>query len=146
MVIHDYRQDNPYIRSTWLLIFKMPLKFLNISWVSGHISKRETDTTWTTKQAMGSIDSDIFLLNKKHTGEIVDCHTKFPIVKLMDGLTHKIISAEYGLLRKKCWCCTTFVSESFQELCSHLHIHQTVSSSDRHQSNGQAEVCIKLVK
>ena len=50
---------------------------------------------------------DIFQLNNKNYLYIVDYHSKFPVIKRMEGLsaenviaTVKIIFAEYGILHR----------------------------------------------
>ena len=39
-----------------------------------------------------------------------------------------------------------FISEKFEKFCKKLNIEHAASLSYHHQSNGQMETCIKLVK
>ena len=96
---------------------------------------------------------DIFQLNKKYLC-IVDYHSKFPVIKRMEGLsaenlivTMKVIFTEYSILcRLMSHAGSNFVSEKFRGFCSSLNIEQAVSSSYHHQSNGQVKACIKFIK
>ena len=90
---------------------------------------------------------DIFQFNSKKYLCIVDYHSKFLVIKRMEGLsaenliaTVKIIFAEYGILcRLMSDAGSNFVSEKFRSFCSSLKIKQAVLSSYHHQSNGQVE-------
>ena len=83
------------------------------------------DKLWKT------VDADICMLNNKTYFCIVDYHSKFPVMKLMDGLsvdsvikTCIIIFAEYTLSNKiMSDAGTNFVSEKFQESRRHLDIN-----------------------
>ena len=86
---------------------------------------------------------DIFSINNKHYLCIVDYHSMFSVIKQVKGFpadnlikTCKIIFAEYGLPRR-------LISGAGSNF---LDIYHMVSSSCNHQSNGQAEACIKFVK
>ena len=86
----------------------------------------------------------------KHTHK--DYHSEFPTMKLTDDADsfikmYKIIFAAYRLLRKiMSDPGTLFVSEKFWQICQSLNMHQILSSSYNHQTNGQAEACIKFAK
>ena len=75
------------------------------------------------------IGADMFTLNNKHNLCIIDYHSKFPIIKK----TEEDLSG--GSFQIK-----------FKTYCKSLNIQQEFSSSYHHQSNGQVEACIKLVK
>ena len=62
-------------------------------------------------------------------------------------LACKIIFLEYGLPRKIMSDeGSNFISEKFETFCKTLSIECAKSSSFHHQSNGQVQTCIKLVK
>ena len=77
----------------------------------------------------------------------MDYHSKFPVIKRMEGLstesliaTTKIIFAEYGIPCKiMSDPGTNFVSDKFRKFCIRLNIEQAVSSVYHHQSSGQVE-------
>ena len=85
---------------------------------------------------------------------VVDYHSKFPVVKQIDGLTTeslikmcKIIFTEYGFPRRiKSDAGTNFVSKKFKAFYRHLNIHQAISLAYNHQSNGQAEAWVNFIK
>ena len=97
---------------------------------------------------------DIFQLNNKNYLCIVDYHSKFLVIKKMEGLSAenltaavKIIFAEYGIpCRLMSDASSNFVSEKFRSFCSSLNIEQAVSSLYHYQSNGQVQGCIKFIK
>ena len=61
--------------------------------------------------------------------------------------TTKIIFAEYGIPQKiMSDASTNFVSDRFHQFCKAINVEQAVSSLYHHQSNGQVEACIKLIK
>ena len=86
---------------------------------------------------------DIFHLSNKNCLCIVDYHSKFPVIKRMDGLsaeslitTVKVIFAEYGIPhRLMSDAGTNFVSEKFKSFCRSINIEQAMSSLYHHQSN-----------
>ena len=90
------------------------------------------------------LGADIFHFNNKNYLCIVDYHSKFPVIKRMEGLsieslitTTKDIFAEYGIPHKiMSGADTNFVSDKFRKFCSRLNIKQAVSSVYHHQSNG----------
>ena len=96
---------------------------------------------------------DILQLSNKNYLCFVDYHSKFPVIKRMEGLsaenlitTIKIIFADYGILhRLMSDAGSNIVSEKFRSFCSSLNIKQAVSSY-HHQSNRQVEACIKFIK
>ena len=59
----------------------------------------------------------------------------------------KMIFAKYGLLETIISNSDiNFTSETFRQFCRKMNIQQSITSSYHHQSNGQVEACIKLVK
>ena len=100
------------------------------------------------------LGAGIFQLNNKNYLCVVDYHSKFPVIKRMEGLsaenlitTVKSIVAEYGIpCRLMSDTGSNFVSEKFRGFCSSLNIKQAVSSLYNHQSNRQVEACIKFIK
>ena len=86
------------------------------------------------------LGADVFQLNNKNYLCIIDCHSKFPVVKRMEGLstenlitTAKVIFAEYGILCKfMSDSGTHFISDRFRKFCSSLNIEQAVSSAYHH--------------
>ena len=99
------------------------------------------------------LGADKFQLNSKNYLCIVDYHSKFSVIKKMEGLsseklitTTKVMFAEYGILhRLMSDVGSNFVSEKFRSFCSSLNIKQAVSSLYHHQSNGQVKACIKFI-
>ena len=97
---------------------------------------------------------DIFYLNNKNYLCIIDYHSKFPVIKRMEGLsaesliaTVKVIFVEYGIpCRLMSDAGTNFVSARFRSFCGSLNIEQAMSPSCHHQSNGQVKACIKFIK
>ena len=100
------------------------------------------------------LGADVFHFNNKNYLCIVDYHSKFPIVKRLEGLlaeslitTIKVTFAEYGIPQKVMSDTgTNFVSDKFWQFCKTITVEQAVSLVYHHQSNGQVEVCIKFVK
>ena len=100
------------------------------------------------------LGADIFHLINKNYLCIIDYHSKFPVIKRMEGLsteslitTMKVIFVEYGIPhRLMSDAGINFVSEKIRSFCSRLNIEQAVSSAYHHQSNGQVKTCIKFVK
>ena len=96
----------------------------------------------------------MFTLNNKNYLCIVDCHSKFPVVKKAEDLSTdsfklacKIIFSGCGLPKKiMSDAGGSFVSDKFKLLCKNLSIEQATLSSYHHQSNGQGEACIKFIK
>ena len=88
---------------------------------------------------------DVFHLNNKNYLCVIDYHSKFPVIKRMEGLSTesliaaiKVISAKYGILhRLMSDAGTNFISEKFKRFCSRLNIEQAVSSAHHHQNNGR---------
>ena len=97
---------------------------------------------------------DIFQPSNRNYLCFVDYHSKFLVIKRMEGLsaenlitTVKIIFAEYVIPhRLMSDAGSNFVSEKFRSFCSSLNIEQAVSLLYHHQSNGQVEACIKFTK
>ena len=100
------------------------------------------------------IGTDIFHFKNKHYLCIVDYNSKFPVIKRLEGLsvdnlikTVKTIFAKYGITHKiMSDMGSNFVSDKFQQFCKSVNIEQAISSAYHHQSNGQVEACIKLIK
>ena len=100
------------------------------------------------------LGADVSHFNNKNYWCMVDYHSKFPVIKRMEGLsteslitTIKIIFAEYEIPQKLMSDTgTNFVSDKFRKFCSRLNIEQAVSSAYHNQSNGQVEACIKFIK
>ena len=100
------------------------------------------------------VRADIFHFNNVNYLCVVDYNSKFPIVRKLQGLlTEHLINAvtaifaEYGILQKiMSNAGTNFVSERFRQFCKSINIEQAVSLAYHHQSNGQVEACIKLIK
>ena len=88
------------------------------------------------------LGADVFHFSNNNYLCIVDYHSKFPVIKKMEGLstesliaTAKVIFAEYGIPCKiMSDAGTNYVSDKF---CSRLNIKQAVLSTYHHQSNGQ---------
>ena len=97
---------------------------------------------------------DIFLVNNKMLLCIIDCYNKLPIMKKGSTLAAdevvqmaKMIIAKYGLPKNIFSDAgTNFTSETFRNICKLMNIWQSIISSYHHQSNGQLEAFIKLVK
>ena len=93
-------------------------------------------------------------LNNKNYLCVVDCHSKFSVIKRMEGLsaenlitTVKIIFAEYGIPHKLMPDAgSNFVSEKSRSFYGSINIEQALSSSYHHQSYGHVEACIKFIK
>ena len=100
------------------------------------------------------LGADVFHFNNKNHLCIVDYHSKFPVIKRMEGLstesliaTIKVIFAEYRISHKLMSDAgTNFISDKLRKFCSRLNMEQAVSSAYHHQSNGQVEACIKFIK
>ena len=101
-----------------------------------------------------SVRADFLINNSKHYLCPVDYHSKFLMIKWVEGIntdnpiqTCKIIFSEYELLsRIVSDTGTNSVSQKFENFCKCLSIHHAMSSSYNHQSNRQGEACIKFVK
>ena len=86
----------------------------------------------------------MFTLNNKNYLCIVDCHSKFLVVKRTEDLSAdslilacKIIFSEYGLTKKIMKDTGgNLVSDIFKQFCKHLNKEQAISSSYQYQSNG----------
>ena len=91
------------------------------------------------------LGADTLHFNNKNYLCIVDYHSKFPVVKMMEGpstenliATTKVILAEYGIPCKLMSDAgTNFISDKFKKFCSRLNIEQAVLSANHHQSNRQ---------
>ena len=100
------------------------------------------------------LGAEVFHFNNRNYLCIVDCHSKFPVGKRLEGLstenliiTIKVIFVEYGIPHKiMSDAGANFVSDRFREFFSSLSIKQAVSSAYHHQSNGQVKACIKFIK
>ena len=100
------------------------------------------------------LSTDIFHFNNKNYLCIVDYHSKFPVVKRLEGLsaenlitTIKVIFAAYGILHKlMSGAGKNFVSDKFQKFCSSINVEQVVSSAYHHQTISRVEACIQFIK
>ena len=91
------------------------------------------------------IGADAFQLRKKNYLCIVDYHSKFPVIKNMEGLSAesciavaKRIFAEYGIPhRLMSDAGNNFISEKFKNFCNSLNInkqyhhHTTTKATDK---------------
>ena len=100
------------------------------------------------------LEADVFQLNNQNYLCVVDYHSKFLVIKRMEGLlaesliaTVKIIFVQYGIpCRLMSDAGSNFISEKFKSFCNSLNIEQAVSLLHYHQINGQEEACIKFIK
>ena len=100
------------------------------------------------------LGADVFHFNNKDYLCIVDYHSKFPGVRILEGLSAesliaviKVIFTEYGIPHKiMSDAGTNFVSDRFWKFCNSINVEQSVSLAYHHQSNGQVKACIKFVK
>ena len=100
------------------------------------------------------LGADVFHFNNKNHLCIVDYHSKFPMVKRLEGLsaenltaTVKVIFAEYDIPHKLMSDAgTNFVSDKFWKFCKSINVKQAVSFAYHHQSNGKVKTCIKFIK
>ena len=125
-----------------------------MSWSSGHTMQQQSNVTQNTREAMEICQTDIFAISNKQFYCIIDCHRKFLVVKQVEGFItnnqikmYKIIFSEYRLSSKKVSNIgTNFISEKSKNFYKKLSIWHAVSSTYNHQSNGQEEAFIKLIK
>ena len=81
---------------------------------------------------------------------IEDYHSKFPVVKRLEGLsakslitTMKIIFTKYGIPGKLMSDAgTNFVSDKFQKFCNSISIEQAVLSMYDHQAMGSSKLAL----
>ena len=100
------------------------------------------------------VGADMFQLNNKNYLCIVDYHSRFLVVKKMEGLSAdsltlvlKVVFAEYGIHKRVMSDAGgNFISEKFKNFCNSFNIEQAVSLLYQHQSNRQVEACIKFIK
>ena len=93
------------------------------------------------------LGADVFNSSNKNYGYIVDYHSKFPVVKRLEGLsaenltaTVKVIFAKYDKLCKlMSYAGTNFVSHKFQKFCKSINVEQVVLLVYHHQSNRQVK-------
>ena len=81
---------------------------------------------------MEIVSANMFTLNNKHYLCIVDCHSKFPVIRKSEGfsadsliLTCKVIFTEYGIPKKimsDSGC--NFISDQLKTFCKSLNIEQ----------------------
>ena len=94
------------------------------------------------------------MLNNKTYLCIVDYYSKFSVVKQMEMPYADKLLKHVGLYfhkwtseRDNVWCWYKFCLSGILGISTrYLNIQQAVLSSYNHQSNGQAEVCIKFIK
>ena len=121
---------------------------------SKHCPRRRPYTMTLPLRPWDVIGVDMFQLSNKNYLCIVDYHSKFLVIKKMEGLSAeslitavKIIFVEYGIpCRLISDAGGNFISEKLKNFCNSLNIDQAVSSLYHHQSNGQVEACIKFIK
>ena len=119
--------------------------------------------TWSKEQiihheipgkSLEVVGADMFTLHNKNYLCILNYHSTFPVIKKTEDLLAdslilacKIIFSEYGPPRKiMSDAGSTFMSEKFEKFCKKLNIKCAASSSYQDQSNGQVEVCVKVIK
>ena len=96
------------------------------------------------------LGADVFQFNNKNYLCIIDYHSKYPVVKRMEGLSTenlitraKVIFAEYGILCKfMSDAGTNFISDRFRKFYSSLNIKQALLSAYHHQSNGKVKATL----
>ena len=89
------------------------------------------------------LGADVFHFNNKNYLCIIDYHSKFPVIKRLEGLSAgslitstKVIFAKYGIPKKLVSDAgTNFVSDRFQQFCKTINVEQAISSEYHHQSN-----------
>ena len=89
-----------------------------------------------------------FVYNKNYLW-IIDYHSKFPVIKMIKGLSEDnwilsckvfVFLQKYGLSKTIIWDAGgNFISEKFKEFYKILNIEQAAASSYHHQSKGQVE-------
>ena len=100
------------------------------------------------------LGADVFHFNNENYLCIIDYHSKFPVIKRLEGLsavslitTTKIIFAKYDIPQKLMSDTgTNFVSDKFWQFCKSINVEQAISLAYHHQSNGQVDACIKVIK
>ena len=103
---------------------------------------------------MEVVSIDTFSLHNKNYFCIVDYHSKFPVIKKMEGLSAdnlilacKVIFSEYGIPKKiMSDAGFNFICEKCKEFCTKMNMEPATPSSYCQQNNGQMEACIKLLK
>ena len=103
---------------------------------------------------MGVVSANVFVINNKTLLCIVDYYRKFPVMKkvgshAVDSLVQmtKMLFVEYRFSKKIITDAgINFISEMFRHFCRGMSIQQSLTSSHHHQSNDQAEACMKCVK
>ena len=95
----------------------------------------------------------MFTLHDKNYLYIVDYHCKFPVIKKMEDLSAdsltvacKITFAGFGPPKIMSDSGDNFIKNKFKTFGRILNIEQAFSSSYHHQSDGQVEACIKLIR
>ena len=82
----------------------------------------------------------MFQLNNKNYLCVIDYHSKFPVVKKMEGLSadslisaFKAVFSEYGIPKKiMSDAGGNFISEKLKNFCNSLNIEQAISSLFQH--------------
>ena len=100
------------------------------------------------------LGTDVFHFNNKNYLCVVDYHSKFPVVKRLEGLstespiaTIKVIFTEYSIpCRLMPDTGMNFVSDKFQKFSNSINVEQAVLLVYHHQSNRLVKACIKFVK
>ena len=95
------------------------------------------------------LSHDYFEFQGQHYIMILDMSTKFIVVRMVQSLSTQILTlafSEHGLsLNIRYDRGRKFVSDHFQDYCSHLGINLTFSSTYHHSSN-PAERAIRTIK
>ena len=126
-----------------------------VSWISADAAKGKVNPPWHTTPAMGSSQSRHILISiTKNYLCVVDCNSKFPVIKWLEGLsaenfinTIKIIFTEYDISRKiMSDAGTNFVSNRFWQFWKTINVEQAVSLAYHHQSNRTCESLYQIYK
>ena len=124
-----------------------------MSWVQQMESKEKIIHHDISLRPWEVLGVDIFHLNNKYYLCIIDYHSKFLVIRRMEGLSTeslitaiKVIFAEYGIsCRLMSDAGTNLVSEKFRSFCSRLNIEQAVSSVYQLVCSFH-NICIKFIK
>ena len=89
------------------------------------------------------LGADVFHFNNENYLCFIDYHSKFSIIKRLEGLsaenlitTTKVIFTKYGIPCKLMSDAdTNFVSDIFWQFCKTINMEQAISSVYHHQSN-----------
>ena len=115
---------------------------------------KETKSPWIPRKPWEVVRAGLFTLHNKYYLCIVDYHSKFSVIKMVEDLLEdslilacRIIFSEYGLPKKiMSDAGGNIISDKFKRFCQSMKIEQTVFLLYHHHSNGQVEACIKFIK